>query len=433
MAQTWLAPTALAVLMTAVAPFSGGALAAGFQLREQSSEGLGNAYAGTAAKAYNLSTIWYNPAGMTRLEGNQTAGSASVILPNVEFSGQNTGAGLSGTTSGGNGGNAAEPAALGATYALWDYRRDLKFGVAVTVPFGLRTNYGDNWVGRYHALETGVTNINVSPSFGYRVSDALSVGGGVQISYFKAKLSNAINFAGMGVPGATDGRFKGKADDVGLGGDLGLLYEFSPTTRVGLNYRSKIKHTLSGDATFENVPAFLANSPMFANDTLSAKLVTPDYATFGVYHELTPRWAVMGDIQWTNWSTFRQLRLRYGNGRPDSVVDESWKDTWYVALGAAYTMDERSRFHAGVAYDMTTTDDAHRNARLPDQARVWLAGGYTYDLGKGNQVNVGYAHLFASGGSSVTEVGSAASASGTLTGSYKSHVDILSASVVLHF
>ncbi|WP_188052097.1 outer membrane protein transport protein [Azospirillum sp. Sh1] len=419
--------------MTVVVTAAGRTHAAGFQLREQSSEGLGNAHAGSAAKAYNLSTIWYNPAGMTRLSGNQTGTSITGVLPKVKFSGQNTGAGYSGTVSGGDGGNVAEPAALGAAYALWDYDRDLKFGVAVTVPFGLRTNYDDNWIGRYHALETGVTNISVTPSFGYRVTDALSVGGGVEISYFKAKLSNAINFGGMGIPGATDGHFKGTADNIGFGGDIGLLYEFSPTTRIGLNYRSKIKHKLNGDATFENVPSFLAANPMFANDSLSAKLVTPDYATFGVYHELTPQWAVMGDIQWTNWSTFRQLRLSYGNGRPDSVVDENWKDSWYFALGATYKLDERNRFQGGIAYDMSTTDNAHRNARLPDQARVWLTGGYSYDMGEGNQLNIGYAHLFASGGSSIREVGSVESASGTLTGSYKSHVDILSASFVLHF
>lgn len=419
--------------LVAVLGTVGEAEASGFQLREQSSEGLGNAFAGSTAKAYNLSTIYYNPAGMARLEGNQVAGSATWIAPVAEFSGTATGAGLTPVVRGNQGGDAIKDAAVGAVYAMWDARPDLKFGMAVTAPFGLRTEYDESWVGRYHALESSITNINFSPSVAYRLNQNLSVGAGLQIAYTKARLSNAINVVGLGLGALSqgDGKATVEGDDVGFGGDVGVLYEFSPTSRVGLNYRSQIKHTLEGDAKFEiapNVKAFVGRN--FADTTASADLTTPDMVSLGLYHELSPQWAVMSDIQWTNWSTFKELRIKYDSGRADAVVDESWHDTWFFSLGTTYTMDEHNKFHFGVAYDQAPMNDEHRTARIPDSNRYWLSVGYTYELNPNFQTNLGYTHIFADK-ANINEASS--SASGLLSGTYDAYVDIVSASFVVKF
>lgn len=417
--------------LMAVLGAAGEASASGFQLREQSSEGLGNAFAGATAKAYNLSTIYYNPAGMTRLEGNQVAGSATVIMPQAHFSGSNT---VGATrTSGGDGGDAINDAAVGAVYGMWDARPDLKFGMAVTAPFGLRSDYDVDWVGRYHALESAITNINVSPSVAYRINDNLSLGAALQIAYTKVRLTQAINLTtltGGALPG--DGKGIVEGDDFGFGGDVGLLYEFSPTTRAGLNYRSQIKHTLEGDATFQATAAQKAALGVNLRDTTaSAELTTPDTVSFGIYHELSPQWAVMSDVQWTNWSTFKEVRIKYDSGRADSVTDESWKDTWFFSLGATYTLNDHHKFHMGVAYDTSPVDDEHRTARIPDTNRYWLSGGYTYDFDKNFQVNVAYTHIFADK-ADINELNDSTQR-GTLAGSYDASVDILSASMVWKF
>lgn len=417
----------IAVLGTA-----GEAAASGFQLREQSSEGLGNAFAGATAKAYNLSTVFYNPAGMTRLEGNQVAGSATVIMPEAKFDGTNT---VSGTrTSGGMGGDAINDAAVGAVYAMWDARPDLKFGFAVTAPFGLRSDYEEDWVGRYHALESAITDINFSPSVAYRVNDKLSIGGGLQVAYTKVRLTQAINFRALtGGALPSDGKSIVEGDDIGFGGVASMLYEFTPTTRVGLNYRSQIKHTLEGDAKFQATAtqkAVPALALALRDTSAQADLTTPDTVAFGLYHEISPQWAVMSDVQWTNWSTFKEVRIKYDSGRADSVTDESWKDTWFFSLGATYTMDEHNKFHFGVAYDQAAVGDEHRTARIPDSNRYWLSAGYTYDLNPNLSTNIGYTHIFADS-ASINEASS--SGSGNLVGSYDSKVDIISASFVLKF
>lgn len=416
-------------LMAALGSISD-AEASGFQLREQSSEGLGNAFAGSTAKAYNLSTIYYNPAGMTRLEGNQIAGSTTYIMPVAEFEGTNT---VGATATVGNqGGDAIKDAAVGAIYAMWDARPDLKFGLAVTAPYGLRTEYDDSWVGRYHAQHSEITNINFTPSVAYRVNENLSLGAGVQIAYTKVLLSNSINLTaltGGALPG--DGKATVQGDDIGYGGDLGMLYEFNPTTRVGVNYRSQIRHDISGDASFDASAAQKAALGVNLRNTgASATLTTPDTVAFGAYHEISPEWAVMSDITWTKWSTFKELRISYDSGRADSVVDESWKDTWFFSLGTTYTMDQHNKFHFGIAYDQAPMDDAHRTARVPDADRYWLSGGYTYELNPNFNANIGYTHIFADK-ANINEASS--SGSGNLVGSYNAYVDIISASFVVKF
>lgn len=416
--------------LMAVLGAAGEARASGFQLREQSSEGLGNAFAGSTAKAYNLSTIYYNPAGMTRLEGNQIAGSATYIMPVAQFSGTNT-VGATRTT-GNDGGDAIKDAAVGAFYALWDAKPDLKFGLAVTAPFGLRSEYEEGWVGRYHAVESSITNINVTPSVAYRLTPELSVGAGLQIAYAKARLTNDINLTTLtGGALSGDGRARVEGDDIGFGSDFGLLYEFSPATRVGVNYRSQISHTLKGDAKFQATAGQKAALGVNLRDTdATADLTTPDTVSIGLYHELSPQWALMSDVQWTNWSTFKELRIKYASGRADSVVDESWHDTMFFSAGATYTMDAQSKFHFGIAYDQAPVDNEHRTARIPDSNRYWLSAGYSYELSPAFQANLGYTHIFADK-ASINEA--SASSSGNLVGEYEAYVDIISASFVVKF
>lgn len=415
------------------------AQAAGFQLREQSSEGLGNAFAGSAAKAYNLSTIFYNPAGMTRLQGNQVGGSATWIAPVSKFSGTatRTRGGVTSTLSGGMSGDTIDDAAVGATYMFWDYAPDLKFGLAFTAPFGLRSNYDYDWVGRYINRKSSITNMNLSPSVAYRINDRLSVGGAVQIGYTSVTLSQAIDFSGipaiLGGP-RSDGLGTVNGNDWGVGGDIGFLYELSPTTRVGVNWRSQISYKISGTAKFEvpNLPAMLAASPSLRFSNASADFTSPDTVAFSLYHELTPQWALVADVDWTNWSTFKEIRIQYSDGRADKVTPMNWHDTWFFSAGVIYKLDDRQSVQLGVAYDQSAVDDEDRTAGIPETSRIWLSGGYSFNLGANQNFNLGYAHLFAEK-ASINQTVESGTTTYNLTGEYEGHVDIFSASYVLKF
>jgi long-chain fatty acid transport protein len=419
----------LAVWAAALAAFASAPVyASGFQLREQSSEGMGNAYAGSTAKGVDVSTLFYNPAAMTRLHGNQAGVSAAWIAPFSQFDGSNTIGGAQ--TSGSDGGNHLQAVTIGAAYALWDPHPEWRLGLAITSPFGMRSDYREDWVGRYHALDSRLTTINASPSVAYRVTDSLSVAAGMQIEWIDTLLTNAINFGAL-VPGSGDGLFRVTGDDVALGWTASAHYQFSPATRAGVSYRSSIRHALHGKAEFQGVPGALAGTLAFTNSGIDAAITLPDTATFGIYHELSPQWAVMSDVSWTGWSVFRTLRLGFESGRADVVAPQNWEDSWFTSLGAEYKPNDRLTLHMGAAYDVSPVDDNFRTARIPDTDRLWLSAGLSYAPAPGHRLSLSYAHLFAaSAGVDQTDPDGIG---GRLTGRYDNRVDIFGIAYTLRF
>jgi len=403
------------------------AFGAGFQLKEQSAEGQGNAFAGSTAKAYDLSTIFFNPAGMTRLSGHQAGVVVSYISPRAEFtaSGSPTiggGAPLSGSRTD----QAGEDAVVPAFYAFWDYNPDLKFGLAVNTPWGLMTEYSDQWVGRYHAIKSDLKTVNVAPSVAYQINEQLSVGAGIQIQYADAELTNAVPVTLIvGVPSA-DGKATLKGDDWGFGANVGLLYEFSPQTRVGLNYRSRVSHEIKGDIDFSGVPV---SDARFADTGAKADLITPDIVSVGMYHEISPQWAVMADVSWTNWSTFDELRVKRANGADDIVTQENWDDSWFFAVGATYRPSESWALRTGIAYDKSPVPDEFRTPRIPDEDRYWISFGASYSFAQRFVFDIGYTHIFVDDAS----LNLTSPTAGNVSGSYENSVDIIAASLIVRF
>ncbi len=405
------------------------ALSAGFQLRELSALGAGNAFAGASARATDLATIYTNPAGMARLSGSQLQGDVSVVSPVINFSGS---AGAGGSTySGGDGGDAGEDAVVPAIYGMWDINPRLKAGIAFTVPFGFSTKYDEDWVGRYFAVESKIENFVLSPSIAWQASDRLSIGAGLQVGHAYGKVSQALNLAWARLP---DGMAEINGTDYGYGYTLGMLYEFTPASRVGLSYRSRIDYSLDGNFDVSGVPeAMLSVLPPALAAQLSdsdgkVDITTPDVLSLGAYHELSPKWAVMSEVSWTNWSLFDEFRIEFDDGRPDDVTEENWEDSWFFALGADYRPAEDHTFHFGVAFDETPVRRDTRTARVPDANRYWLSVGYSYDLGARSTANFGYTHIF------VDDVRiSETSEYGTLDGKYSGSVDIVTASLSYRF
>ena len=181
------------------------ASAAGFALIELNASGMGNAYAGQAASAQDASTIFFNPAGMTQLPGRQVVGAIHAISPQANFNnaGTTTLAPLQ-TRLGSNGGDAGGLAFVPNMYLSWQLTPRVFVGAGVNVPFGLKTDYSPEWMGRFHGITSEVRTINVNPSIAFKVSDALSLGFGINYQRVEATLTNAVNYsaAAFGAGGA---------------------------------------------------------------------------------------------------------------------------------------------------------------------------------------------------------------------------------------
>ena len=234
---------ALSISLSSAIVSSGIAFASGFALIEQGVSGLGNAYAGGAAVAQDGSTIFYNPAGMTRLP-SQFIAAANVIVPNFTFKNEGSTQLLQPLTGvpllGGNGGDAGVTKAVPNLYYVQKINDQIFFGLGINSPFGLTTEYDQGWAGRYYAVKSELLTININPSIAYRFNEQFSFGAGLNISYIKADLSSAIDFGtiGFGAPGLTpqgnDGFVELKGDSWGVGWNVGLLYEFTKSTRIGI-------------------------------------------------------------------------------------------------------------------------------------------------------------------------------------------------------
>jgi long-chain fatty acid transport protein len=422
----------------------GTAHASGFALNEMSAATLGNAHAGAGAAAEDLSTIYFNPAGLTRMSGTQFQIAGSAIRPSAKFTNAGSTSALGTPLTGGNGSDAGGWEFVPAMYYAMDLSRDLRFGVGVQTPFGLKTEYDAGWVGRYQALTSDMMTVNINPSLAYKLSDTVSLGAGISFQYIDVELSQAIDFgtacvagpaiAGLGpancapigfLPQARDGKATIKGNDWGYGFNLGALFTPSQNSRFGIAYRSRIKHTLSGDASYDRpagLPAALAASARFTNTGASADVTLPESLSASGYVDLDSKWALLGDVTWVRWSRFNELRVRFDNGAPDNVTVENWRNTVRVAVGANYRYNDAWKLRTGIAYDPSPVKDEFRTPRVPDADRTWLSFGAQYKPSKNDTWDFGYAHLFVKDGS----INKNDPNSGTLRGNYESSVDILS-------
>ena len=372
---------------------------------------------------------------MTGLSGNQVSGDLSIIIPSAVF----TGTGLTAARqpiSGGNGGDAGNARPVPAAYAFYDLSADLKLGLAVTAPFGLKTQYNSDWVGRYQAIMSDIETININPNVAYRVFDWLSVGGGPTIQHEHTELTNAINSttivhlanpflpAGLTFP---DGLASVAGNDWSVGYDLGVFAELSPTTRLGASYRSQISHRIGAIATF-TVPAPLAASPQFQNTPATADLKTPDIVSLAATQEISPELTLLAEVQWTNWSVVKNLRIERPDGSALINQPEQWHGTWFASIGATWRPYPNWTFRGGFAFDETPIRE-HLTARLPDSDRYWLTVGLGYELTQDVRLNAAYAHIFAAS-PSINELSQTGD---VLVGHYSNHIDIVSLSATLRF
>jgi len=424
---------ALAVSMAS----AGAARASGFALIEQNASGLGNAYAGAAATAEDASTIFFNPAGMTRLPGLQVVAAAHAIRPTAKFTDSASTLAPLQTSPGGNGGDAGGWAFVPNAYLSWQVGPRWHVGVGLNAPFGLKTDYDAGWVGRFHAIESELKTLNVNPSVAFKVNDAWSVGAGISYQRAEATLSNAVNYsaAALGLLGPNlEGIANVEGDDGAWGFNLGAMFNLGPQTRIGIAYRSAISYTLTGTVVFANRPAALAAA--IPNGAVSADVKVPGSASWSLFHQVDPRWDVMADISWTDWSTLKSLNIMRASGTLLSTTPLNWHDTWRLSVGATYRYSDPWSWRFGVAYDQSPVPDIDRTPRIPDQDRTWLAVGAQYRLSKQAALDLGYAHLFVRDASSQHCSAAVAAAypracagENALIGSYRNKVDILSAQI----
>ncbi len=432
-----------------------GALAAGnvhaaaFQLKENSAKGLGRAFAGSASGAGDASIIVNNPAGMRQLDGRQFQADLSAVSFSAEFTGAGRNAGPTGPgtgtpISGGDGGDAGKIAAIPAAYFYTPIGDQTHLGVSLSVPYGFATKYDSDWVGRYSGTKTEMEVVDLGVSFSYDVNPYVSFGASVFAEHMTIELGNAIDFGAIMAqsrvpgyaPGSADGSLKVKGDNNTFGWTIGGLFSPDENTHIGISYRSKVEHKITGgDATFV-VPGPVAGvlgqaRPGWFVDTKGRATVTlPASATLSVTHNVNDRLTIAADVTRTAWSTaFDSVTIDYASNQADSVLNFDYRDTTFASVGADYKLNDRLTLRGGLAYDQTPTSSAHRDVRVPDTNRKWVTLGLGYAASEKTEFNFGYLHIFTSDPS----VRAASETGNVVSGKYDVVGDVLAASINYKF
>jgi long-chain fatty acid transport protein len=404
------------VLTGALGLISNYATAAGFQLLEQNASGIGNAYAGSAAVAENASTIFYNPAGMTQLREREATMGLSAIKTSFKFT--DNGSSVGALTGTGVGGDAGNWGFVPNGYVSWATSPDLYFGVGVGAPFGLKTEYNAPWVGSAQANSFDIKTYNINPSVAYRVSPALSIGGGLNWQRITAEYlrASAVANAPLAASPLTLG-----LSGTSWGWNAGALFTVSPETKVGVSYRSSVSYDLTGNINITGAAA--ANS-----SGAKASLKLPDVFILSGTHQVSDKWQLLGDVSWTGWSSIPKIDVFRTTGPATGAIaqtlDTEFRDSWRVAVGANYQLRPDMKLKMGVAYDQTPVKGATtRLVSLPDNDRTWLSFGAQWMPNKDSTLDIGITHLLVNDPS--IDNNQLAFSRGRVTGSYSANVWIL--------
>lgn len=338
-------------------------------LYEVGTADVGLASAGYAARAQDASTVFTNPAGMTRLDGSQATVGAQVLYGDVGFT---VGSGTAPALGTGDGGMPIGWFPGGGAYFSYSVSPDLKLGFAATGNFGLALKYDSDWVGRYYVQEGTLIGMSLLPSIAYRVSPQLSLGASVNATYGKLRTQLAVN----NITGP-DGQLVLDSHEWGYGANLGILYEPTTATRFGLTWNSQVKLDFSAPTEFSGLARGIEtvlHRRGLLNTTLDLGINVPQGVNGSVFHQINDRWGLLGSVGWQQWSKFGYVEVVVNSNDPQSLTANlDFKDTWHVAAGAQYRMDALLRLDFGVAYDSAFQDGSNVSPMLPANA-AWRFG-----------------------------------------------------------
>jgi long-chain fatty acid transport protein len=391
------------------------ASAAGFLWYEMGTSEIGLASAGVTARAGSPSTLLSNPAGLTRVEGTQVQVGTNLIYGHIEFSPDSQTDPFLGNN---NGGNAVGVLPIIGAFASFAVTERIRLGVGLFSNFGAPQSWDPAWVGRYYTTKTTLLGFSLMPAFAWRIVDGLSLGVTVNIMSGHLKQNVAIQNLERG---AGDGKLEVSSTTLGVGGNLGILYELSPATRFGITYTSPVKLNFSATPVFSGLgPAIAAAVAAARLDTatLDLGLKVPQTLMFGFSQAIGDRWTVMGDVGWQNWAAFGEVEVGISTPDAQPVVHHiDYQDTWHLGLGAEVRLSEPWKLNFGVAYDSSMTNDSSRSLSLAlaSQLRFGLGAQVAVD----QHWDLGFASEFVWDGSPRVDV-DRGPLSGHVSGSYSS-------------
>ena len=422
------------LIAVACAGFASTAQASGYRFGSQSVSAQGAADA-SGAEAADASTIFYNPAGLSRLEGTQFVGGGTLVVPHSTFQDKGSFNFLRTPTGGTTKDYVPDVVFAPAVYASKKIDEQWTVGMGLFVPYGAKLDYGNSWSGRYAITNIKLEAIALNPSVSFKLDQHHSFGFGITAEYMKAELGQAVDVPGTvkalsanpvasgaflasvakaqgmaaalaartALEGAKDGHASMDGDDWGFGFNLGYLYQMNEGTRFGISYRSSISHKLKGDTIWDfsqvsnnaAVNGFISAASGKVNSKALVELRTPETVSINAFHQMDDRWALMGDVTWTRTSRLQNLDIQFPpTAEGPERIRQNWKDTYRVSLGTNYKYSENLLLRAGIAHDQAPVRSAElRHPALPDSDRMQYSIGANWKLNANSSLDLAYSYI----------------------------------------
>ncbi|WP_095130133.1 OmpP1/FadL family transporter [Pseudomonas sp. Irchel s3h14] len=373
----------------AVAMASTQIFASGFALNEQSISGMGTGFAGRSSAADDASTVFGNPAGMSRLKREQVTGGVAFIDAHADISDAS-----SSPNSGTNKGDMVPFMGVPMGYYVKPIDDQWAVGFGVYAPFGLVTDYENGFAGKYFGSKSEVTIVTLQPTVSYAFNDKVSIGFGPTINRIDGTLESNLSLN----PRAADGTVKIKGDDTALGYNIGIMVQALESTRLGLTYHSKVKYKLEGDTKVN----YALLGPL-GNQKFDASLdiTTPESVDFSVTHQLNDQWTLYAGSTWTRWSRLKEISVE-NEGVPAALAargfgtiteEQNWHDTWAHAIGASYQVNKQWVLRTGLSVDQSPTNNENRSPRIPTGDRKIFSLGAGWSPTDDLTIDVAYSYL----------------------------------------
>ncbi|MDZ5432033.1 outer membrane protein transport protein [Pseudomonas fluorescens] len=376
----------------AVAMASTQIFASGFALNEQSISGMGTGFAGRSSSADDASTIFGNPAGMSRLKREQVTGGVAFIDAHTDISDAS-----SRPNGGTNKGDMVPFMGVPMGYYVKPLDDQWAVGFGVYAPFGLVTDYENGFAGRYFGSKSEVKIVTLQPTVSYAFNDKVSIGFGPTINRIDGKLESNVSLN----PLAPDGEVKIKGDDTALGYNIGILVQATDSTRVGLTYHSKVKYKIEGDTKVNyGLLSALGQNPSQKYDA-SLDITTPESVDLSVTHQLNDQWTLYAGSTWTRWSRLKEISVE-NEGVPAALAargfgtiteEQNWHDTWAHAIGASYQLNKQWVLRTGLSVDQAPTNNENRSPRIPTGDRTIFSLGAGWSPTDDLTIDVAYSYL----------------------------------------
>jgi long-chain fatty acid transport protein len=319
---------------------------------------IGPALTGLTGRANDASSVFFSPAGIARLDRPQLLLQTAIGYKQAKFDVD------SATYPGGDADSDDQILIIPGAYYVRPLGERWSLGLSVNVPSGIGNDYGKTWSGRYLAKESNLAFVAASAPLAYKITDRWFVAGGPYVIYTDSKSEARVNNL---EPSSPDGSVRLEENGADLGFTLGMMFEFTDATRIGITYRSELEPELEGTPTFDNLD-LSTREALAALDLLGTEVdvnfKVPAQLQLGLYTEFAKGWSATADLMWINMSEFGFTQVSVG---PTSIStpQDAFRDMLLGTAGFKYYYRGNHAISIGALYASSPASDGRRSIALP--------------------------------------------------------------------